>query len=186
MEKIDLDPAMVFCPQPMYVIGTANPDQTPNFSVVTWIGFNWNGSPHLTLCIGGSKRTKSNILRNGEFSANLVSRDFLKLADYFGNSKGEEGPKNALTYEYSIGKKIKAPVLEASRWIFECAVAKTINLDGSDIFLGKILNIKIAENLKGIDPEMVDLKALDPVLYAPYNYYSVGEKLGECGFWQTK
>mgnify|MGYP006875883307 FL=1 len=30
---------------------------------------------------------------------------------------------------------------------------------------------------------MIDMKALDPVLYAPYNYYAVGEKLGEYGFW---
>jgi len=51
MKKMDIDPEQIFCPQPMYVIGTLNPDQTPDFSIITWIGFNWNGSPHLMLGI---------------------------------------------------------------------------------------------------------------------------------------
>jgi flavin reductase (DIM6/NTAB) family NADH-FMN oxidoreductase RutF len=183
MGKINMAPECVFCPQPVYIIGTSNPDGTPDFCIITWIGFVWDKNPHLMLCIGGSKRTKDNIFRTGEFSANLVSRDILQLADYFGNSKGENGPKDALPYEYSAGKKIQAPVLQSSRWIFECTVEKTVNLDGSDIFISKIDNIQTDENLKDIDKEMIDLKALDPVLYAPYNYYSVGDKLGECGFW---
>jgi Conserved protein/domain typically associated with flavoprotein oxygenases, DIM6/NTAB family len=183
MEKITIDPGCVFCPQPVYVIGTSNTDGTPDFSVITWIGFCWDGCPHLMLGIGGQKRTKDNIFRTGEFTANLVSRDWLKLADYFGNSKGTDGVKNALPFACEAGKKVQAPVLEDSRWVFECSVRKTVRLEESDIFIAKIETIRIDGKLKEMDKEMIDLQALDPVLYAPYNYYAVGEKLGECGFW---
>ncbi len=31
--------------------------------------------------------------------------------------------------------------------------------------------------------EKIDLTELKPVIYAPYNYFSIGEKLGEMGDW---
>lgn len=67
MEKISITPEQIFCPQPMYVIGTKDEDGQADFSVITWIGFNWNGCPHIMLGIGGKKKTKDNILREKRF-----------------------------------------------------------------------------------------------------------------------
>ena len=184
MSKISIAPQMVFCPQPMYAIGTMNENDKPNFSVITWIGFNWNGSPHIMLGIGGSKRTKDNIIRTSEFSANLVSRDFLKLADYFGSTKGYDGEKVALPYDYGSGKVLNVPVLEKSRWVFECTVAKTIELSDSHIFVSEIRNIQIDEQLEDMNMEVIDLARLDPVVYAPYGYFGITERIGNCGDWR--
>ena len=30
----------------------------------------------------------------------------------------------------------------------------------------------------------IDLEQIHPVIYAPYNYFSIGNKLGEMGDWQ--
>lgn len=185
MAKISIIPDKVFCPQPMYVIGTFSEDMKPNFSVITWIGFSWNGSPHIMLGIGGTKRTKDNIMREGVFSANLVSTDMLQLADYFGTTKGINGEKNALEYEFSQGISLNVPVLEKSKWVFECKVSETITLSDSHVYISEIKNIQIDEAFQGMDMEMIDLARLDPVIYAPYNYYGIGRKLGECGDWKT-
>lgn len=184
MKKINMNPEQVFCPQPMYVIGTYNEDNQPNFSVITWIGFNWNGSPHIMLGIGGKKRTKENIQRTGVFSANLVSSDMLWLADYFGCTHGSEGTKNKINYDFKNGSAINVPVLDSSKWIFECEVSKIVELEDSHIFISKIKNIQIAEQFKNINMEMIDLLQLDPVIYAPYNYFKISEKLGNCGNWE--
>lgn len=184
MNKIDIQPERVFCPQPMYVIGTNNEDNQPNFSVITWIGFNWNGSPHLMLGVGGKKRTKDNILREKVFSANLVSTDMIWIADYFGSTKGNDGVKNKIKYDINKGSILNVPVLDCSKWVFECQVDKTIELDDSHIFISKIENIQIAEEFKNMDMKRIDLLRLDPVLYAPYNYFKISEKLGNCGEWE--
>ena len=184
MNKINIPPEQVFCPQPMYAIGTYNDDGAPNFCIITWIGFNWNGGPHIMLGIGGAKRTKDNILRDQVFSANLVSADMVWLADYFGCSRGYDGRKDRVAYDCAPGAALHVPVLDRSKWVFECKVSKTVELDGSHIFISKIANIQIAEQFKSMNLEMIDLMQLDPVLYAPYNYFALGQKLGDCGEWE--
>lgn len=47
MKKIDIEPKRMFCPQPMYVVGTYNEDNHPNFCVITRIGFAWDESPNV-------------------------------------------------------------------------------------------------------------------------------------------
>jgi flavin reductase (DIM6/NTAB) family NADH-FMN oxidoreductase RutF len=93
MNKVDLAPEQIFCPQPTYAIGTYNDDGQPNFCIITWMEHVWNGSPHLVVGVGGSKRTLDNILRNKAFSANMVSADMVWLADYFGCSRALRRPQ---------------------------------------------------------------------------------------------
>lgn len=184
MEKISIAPDWVFSPQPMYIIGTKNEDGTPNFCIITWLGFSFDGGPHLMMTIGGSKRTKTNILREKKFSANLITEDILWLADYFGNTKGVNGIKNAMHYEFQWGKQVDVPIIEQSHWVYECEVSKVVELDGAHLFLAAIKNIQIDAQYKDMAMEKIDLTQLQPVVYAPYNYFSIGEKLGERGQWE--
>lgn len=80
MDKISISPEWVFSPQPMYIIGTKNEDGTPNFCIITWLGFSFDNCPHLMMTVGGSKLTKTNIIREKKFSANLITEDNLWLA----------------------------------------------------------------------------------------------------------
>ena len=81
MEKVNMKPDMVFSPQPMYIIGTKNENGTPDFCIITWIGFTYDQTPHIMMTLGGSKQTKTNILRDRKFSANMITEDNLWLAD---------------------------------------------------------------------------------------------------------
>ncbi len=74
-------------------------------------------------------------------------------------------------------------MLDSSKLVFECEMNKTIELVDSDIFISKIKNTQVAEQFKNMDMQMIDLLQLDPVLYAPFNYFSLGEKLVNCGEW---
>lgn len=103
MEKISIKPDWVFSPQPMYMIGTKNEDGSPNFCIITWLGFSFDKTPHLMMTIGGTKLTKTNILREGTFSANLITEDTLWLADYFGCTRGEDRKKNEVPYPLELG-----------------------------------------------------------------------------------
>ena len=182
MKHVDIEPGFVFSPQPMYLIGTNDPDGTPNFCVITWLGFSADDGPCLMMSIGGGKQTVLNILREGRFSANMISEDILWLADYFGTTHAH--PKNALPYTVSRGKKTDVPVLEESPWVYECEVKHHLPLEGANLFAAKITNIQIAAQYQDMDLEHIDLSALRPAIYSPYQYYAVGEKLGETGEWR--
>ena len=184
MGKINIEPDWVFSPQPMYIIGTKNEDGTPNFCIITWLGFSFDKTPHLMMTVGGTKLTKSNILREGCFTANMITEDTLWLADYFGCTNGEDGLKNKVPYQWRWAETVSAPVVDDCPWVYECKVTKTLELDGVHLFLAEIQNIQIEETLGKMDMKKIDLRELKPAIYAPYNYFSIGEKLGEMDQWK--
>lgn len=184
MKKIDILPDWVFSPQPMYIIGTKNEDGTPNFCIITWLGFSFDNGPNLMMTVGGTKLTKTNILREGKFSANMITEDNLWLADYFGNTNGQGGSKNAVPYTYQWGNIVDVPIIDECCWSYECEVSRVIELDGAHLFLAKIRNIQIDNKLEDMDMKRIDLTQIRPVIYAPYNYFSTGNKLGEMGDWE--
>ena len=183
MDKISVLPDRIFSPQPMYIIGTKNEDGTPNFCIITWLGFSYDNSPHLMMTVGGTKLTKTNILRDKKFSANMVTEDTLWLADYFGNTSGEEGKKNAVQYSYQWGELVDVPILDACHWSYECEVTSIIELDGAHLFLAAIKNIQIDKAYENMNMQKIDLCQIRPAIYAPYNYFSIGNKVGEMGEW---
>lgn len=186
MDKISISPEWVFSPQPMYIIGTKNEDGTPNFCIITWLGFSFDNCPHLMMTVGGSKLTKTNIIREKKFSANLITEDNLWLADYFGNTNGKDGLKNSVQYRYQQGKLIDVPIIDECHWAYECKVTRIIELSGAHLFLAEIKNIQIDKEYENMDMKKIDLTKIRPAVYAPYNYFSIGDKLGEMGDWKQK
>lgn len=186
MDKISISPEWVFSPQPMYIIGTKNEDGTPNFCIITWLGFSFDNCPHLMMTVGGSKLTKTNIIREKKFSANLITEDNFWLADYFGNTNGEDGLRNSVQYRYQQGKLIDVPIIDECHWAYECKVTRIIELSGAHLFLAEIKNIQIDKEYENMDMKKIDLTKIRPAVYAPYNYFSIGDKLGEMGDWKQK
>ena len=136
------------------------------------------------MTVGGTKLTKTNILREKKFSANMITEDNLWLADYFGNTNGEAGLKNAVSYDYQWGKLVDVPIIDECHWSYECEVTRVIELDGAHLFLAEIKNIQIDKEYESMDMKKIDLTQIHPAIYAPYNYFSVGDKLGEMGDWK--
>lgn len=181
MERVDMAPDFVFHPQPMFAIGTKNEDGSANFCLITWMSFSLDGQPHIAMTLGGSKQTKTNILREGAFSANLITEELLPLADYFGNVSGRERAKRAMPYAVGWGHRVDVPTLAECRWVYECTVTRVQEQEGSHLILGRIDNIQVDERLAGMDMKRIDLCAIRPVIYGPYQYFSIGERLGESG-----
>ena len=94
------------CVQPSFIIGTNNEDGSANFAPITWVSATCEGDDRYLLVISmfGSKRTKTNVLRSGIFSTNLVSTDMLPLMDYFGTRHAADDSKKDLSYEVTRGE----------------------------------------------------------------------------------
>lgn len=98
-------------------------------------------------CIGGEKLTKDLIRANKVFSANLVSESMLHLADYLGNTEGYKKEKMNIPIEVERGAVLNVPVLKSSPWVFELEVKRSVLLNGSEVFLCKIRNTLVEEEL---------------------------------------
>lgn len=175
-------PVYSMCVQPAFIIGTRNEDGTANFAPITWVSVTHEkGDGYLlVISMAGTKRTKQNVLRTGIFSANLVSTDMLPLMDYFGSRHAENGRKDEMEYSVSRGAVLDVPVLDQSRWVYECEVSRTVETGDSATFFCAIRNIQMDERLHCRDLFDVDLTVLDPVIYSG-KYHSLGKLLGEIG-----
>ena len=181
-KKRSVDPVYSMCVQPSFIIGTSNEDGSANFAPITWVSVTHEEGDGYLLVISmfGSKMTKLNVLRTGIFSANLVSTDMLPLMDYFGSRHARDGKKDGISYEVSRGEVLDVPVLDESRWVYECEVEKMVETGDSTTFFCRIRNIQMDERLMCRDIFDVDLTVLDPVIYSG-KYHSIGKLLGNIG-----
>lgn len=170
------------CVQPAFIIGTNNEDGTYNFAPITWFSVTNEKDDDYLLVISmfGWKKTKQNVGRTGVLSVNLVSTDMIELMDYFGAHHGKDGKKDAVPYEVSRGEVVDIPVLDASPWVYECEVVRSVETGNSTTFFCAIKNIQIDEQLDCKDTFDVNLTKLDPVIYSGM-YHSVGKLLGKIG-----
>ena len=182
MKRKSVKPTYSMCVQPAFIIGTNNEDGSHNFAPITWVSATCEGGDEYLLVISmfGTKRTKQNVIRTGVFSANLVSKDMLPLMDYFGTKHAKDGRKNDISYDISQGEVLDVPVLDASRWVYECEVVRSVETGDSTTFFCRIRNIQIDERLSPKDIFDIDLTVLDPVIYSG-KYHSLGKMLGEIG-----
>ena len=185
MEKYrrkSVEPKYSMCVQPSFIIGTNNEDGSFNFAPITWVSATQGEADgyYLVISMFGTKMTKQNVSRTGILSANLVSRDMLPLMDYFGSKHAKDGKKNSISYGVSRGEVLDVPTLDASRWVYECEVVKSVETGDSTTFFCRIRNIQMDERLSPKDIFDIDLTVLDPVIYSG-KYHSLGEMLGEIG-----
>lgn len=166
------------CVQPTFIIGTFNEDNSPNFAPITWVSVTCEGGDYLlVVSMFGTKRTKQNVLRTKALSVNLASTDMLNLVDYFGSPQ-KDIYKAEYTYEKS--EFVFAPVLDVSRWVYECEVVTSVKTGASDTFFCKIRNIQIDESIEVGGTLEIDLTKFDPVIYSG-QYHSLGKHLGKIG-----
>lgn len=169
------------CVQPTFIIGTYNENGNPNFAPITWISVTCEGEDYLlVVSMYGTKQTKQNILRTKQLSVNLVSTDMLELVDYFGSTSGNDRGKDDISYSYTTSEYVHAPLLDYSRWIYECEVSDVVKTGASDTFFCCIKNIQIDEDIKVGDTFEIDLVAFEPVIYSG-QYHSIGKNLGKIG-----
>ena len=166
------------CVQPAFIIGTYNEDNSPNFAPITWISATCEGEEYmLVVSMFGTKKTKQNVIRTKSLSLNLASTDMLYLVDYFGSPQ-KDVSKAGCSYQKS--EFVFAPVLDVSRWIYECEVATSVRTGASDTFFCKIKNVQIDESIEIGDTFDIDLTKFDPIIYSG-QYHSLGKHLGKIG-----
>ncbi len=197
MKKVSVAITNDYCMQSLFLYGTRNEDGTDDFGLFCWFSYCWDEDLGVICAIGGDKRTKANILREGRFSANLVTEELLRFADYCGLVEGNSGEKRFEGVQIDSGAVLDVPTIAESPVTFELEVKKSFEqADGCITFICKIVNVLMREDLAAssasagsrIDgpdvgpavPPEERMKAVHPVLTTVGRYFSLdGRFLGK-------
>lgn len=182
MRKISNGKSNEFCPQTLFLYGTYKEDKTPNFGLFCWFSYTWHSELGVMACIGGDKLTKDLIRKNKVFSANLVNKPLLKLADYYGNKNGYETDKMNIVPDYTNGDTLNVPIIKNSPVNIELEAIQEVHLDGSDVFICKIHNTMVDENLMDDTLNIEEkIQQLQPVFTTCQTYFS--QECTNVGHW---
>jgi len=169
-----------FFTQQVFLIGTRNEDGSPHFAPFSWISFTGGPPCCLVISISGQdrkKQTVSNIERSGLLSATVVTPDLLPFAEQRNLATRRDGAD--VPHAVRNGVKLDVPLLEGAKWSYECKVIHAVKIGRCDTFFAALRQVNIGQDVRGLD--FVDLRKIDPVIYSPFHYFSVGEHLGEIG-----
>ena len=67
--------------QPTYIIGTYNEDGTADFAPITWVSHTYvdDEEPWIVISMWGTKKTKRNVQRTGQFDRNAAACRLFRL-----------------------------------------------------------------------------------------------------------
>lgn len=182
MAKISLKPNNDYCPQTLFLYGTYDEKENPDFGLFCWFSYTWDEEMGVMCCIGGNKLTKTNIKRSRVFSANLVTEKLLPYADYFGCVSGSDPDKMKISPEIGKGAVLNVPVLNDSPVIFELEAVDFITKGDSDVILCKIRNVLQDESLSSDETVAQKLARIAPVKTTAHTYLGYdGRDLGAWG-----
>ena len=179
MEPITKDSACFFTQQ-LFLIGTYNEDGSVNFAPISWISFTWGPPCCLVISINGKtrkKQTSMNIERTGLLSATIVTPDLLPFVEQ--HNKSTERNEKSLLNEVEQGTILNVPLLKEAKWSYECEVIKSVKIGGCDTYFAEFKHVNVHKDIEKLD--FIDLREINPVLYAPDSYFTVGEYIGNIG-----
>ena len=183
MNKISIPGSNQFCPQPLFLFGTNQDGNTPDFGLFCWFSYCWNHELQVMACIGGNKLTKDRIRASGIFSAGLVTEAILPQADYFGYHEGYSKSKMKIPLTIEKGQVLDVPVLCECPWTFELSVVKTMELDGGEVYICRIVNVLADERLLDQSKTIEErVRMIRPVTSVDETYFSWdGSVIGKWG-----
>lgn len=179
MEEITKDSACFFTQQ-LFLIGTQNPDGTPNFAPISWVSFTWGPPACLVISVYGGKRKKEtvkNIARTGMLSATVVTPDLLPFAEQHNKATAQAG--KTLPQKTVPGKVLPVPLIKDAKWSYECKVIHKVEIGDCTTFFAAFEQVNVREDVQKL--AFFDLREINPVVYSPENYFTIGTHLGEIG-----
>lgn len=183
METVTIENAMFFTQQP-FLIGTYDDDGAPHFATISWVSYTWGPPGCLVISISGAtrkKQTTANIERGGMLSATVITPDLLPFAEQNNRATRREGAETA--QEIERGHVLPVPLLRGAKWSFECEVIQAVRIGQCDTFFAAFRQVNVREDVQQL--EFLDLRAINPVVYASGQYFTVGEHIGAIGDYAT-
>ena len=149
---------------------------------VAWINVVASTPPSVVMGLRRTRRTLELIRETGEFTVNLMPTSKAAEVDYFGLVSGRTCDKFAdAGLSLEPGSVVAAPLIAESPYNLECRVTSETPLGEYVVILGEIVETHAEESILDATGEVVDVGALDPLVYiaGSREYRGLGPKLAD-------
>lgn len=144
------------------------------------------GTPRLiSLAIGVGQYSLGLIKETKDFVVNIPSAEQVEITDWCGTVSGRNIDKfkeGNLTPGESL--KVKSPYIIECPVNYECTLFKIINCGNHDLVLGEIQQVHIDIDALNESGDGLEPGKFNPLVSLQYEYWSLGEKVGD--WWQTR
>lgn len=183
MNKLNFKGSAMLNPTPVVLVTSKSRSNKLNIFTVGWISTVCTREPIISMGIRPERLSYEYIKTSGECVINLPTKDMVKIVDYCGVISGRVEDKiKHFNLQLNKGVSISTPSLQKSPIALECKVKSVTPLGTHDLFLLKVLNVKIDENLLDSNNKIHFDKA-NLICYSHGEYYSLNSKsLGYFGY----
>ena len=169
----------VFFTQQIFLVGTYNEDGKENFAPISWVSYTWGQPSCLILSMNGNKQTKRNFERTKQLSATVVTPDLMRFMETCGSKIHKARYYDIERPKVIKGNKLNVPIIANSKWSYECELYHSVQVGDTTTYFAEIKNINVDGEILKLD--FIDLRQINPVVYSPSNYFTIGEHLGKTG-----
>ena len=165
---------------PVWCIGSYDEKMRPDIITAASVGITGSKPPYVTVSLREASDTYHNITKNQAYTVCVPDTQYVKQADFYGLVSGRDHDKfkeSGLTPVAS--KLVKAPYPREFPVVLECRLFKTVKLGSHTMFIGKIVGMKVHDNVLTdgkVDPAKLDSLFLSP---ADHGYYQLGPKVDD-------
>ena len=178
--KRNLGPVNALYPSLTVIVGTVVDDK-PNFLAVAHVGIMNHGQPqYLSFGINKAHYTNKGIHEHKEFSVCIPGEDLVARTDYVGLVSGKNTDKSKV-FELFQGELAHAPLIRECPVCMECRLARVVDFESHDVFIGEIAATHVEESVLRDDGK-IDIARVRPLLFdmASVKYWSLGAEVAPC------
>jgi flavin reductase (DIM6/NTAB) family NADH-FMN oxidoreductase RutF len=184
MPELERNPACFFTQQ-VCLIGTYDEDGAPRFAPISWVSYTLGEPACLVVSIlDPNKRTRRNLDRTRQMTATIVTADLLPLIERHNRHTYRPELDPAAGRTFSAAQRVAAPLVDGAKFSYECTVIQTADVGNTRTYFARIDAVNMSKEIG--DMEFFDLRAIQPVVYSPDHYFTIGEHLGQIGDFAAK
>ncbi len=163
---------------PIVLVG-ANVNGKPNYMAVGFVNGVNIAPPIVYVSLNRKHHTPKGIIKNGTFSINVPSADYVMETDYCGLVSGRDVDKSAVFTTF-YGELGTAPMIEEFPITCECRyTGQKVGFAMDVVYFGEVVQVYANEGILGKDRKMDMLKA-NPIYYSGIEnrYRTLGDDMG--------
>ncbi|MDO9511005.1 MAG: flavin reductase family protein [Bacteroidales bacterium] len=182
MKKRSLHPGTWLFPLPVALVSCGNMN-TYNIITISWTGTICSDPPMCYISVRPERYSHQLLMDNPEFVINLANAPLTFASDWCGVKSGRDVNKfKDLKLTPMKAETLNCPIILESPINIECKITEVKKLGSHDMFIAKVTNVQVSDNLFADGAVVPNLKNAELISYLKTVYLSQGEQLGRSGF----
>lgn len=168
-------------PCPVWLVGTYDAADRPNFMTVAWGGVCCTQPPCVTVSLRRATHSYAAIEERKGFTVSIPAESQVAKADYAGIVSGREVDKFAACAWTPVRSDlVDAPYVAEVPLVVECRLLHTLEIGLHTQFVGEIVDVKADESALG-EKGYPDIEKVRPFVWdsAHRRYFALGTSLGK-------